>query len=446
MKTNLNSTTYSNPAIAFLFAFLLPLPSDAQWLRIDTLFTQAMCQSPPHYRAHVAIPGPDTAYYYYNNEQCSPSGGSNVRYELFRTTDAFQSWQLIATDFYSSMTCLKFLNGNTGFASKNVFGMNSFMKTNDAGNTWTTIETFPLIGQSPYFDIFMFNVDSGYTISYDGIVRKYSGAALQIMNINSSTPIFYPKIKFTADNKGFILSTDSINTPYLRRLLRSTDNGITWNTVLFDSSGYFLELEFADNTSGYLTGTAGVYKTSDGGANWNLINVSPAYCNQLAVVDSTTLYITKSNSIYSSQDGGLTWQFQAMPSNPIPTNQAPLDIIMLDSNTGFVTATNGIYNELYRTTNGGLLQGITEPEKSAALPRLFPNPARNFTKIMMPSSFVGAHMEISIYSTTGTCLNSFSFQTTEETLLLDLNTLSAGLYFVVLKNPKSFHVLKLIIN
>ncbi len=428
-----------------ILGIIIPKISNAQWMRKDTLFTEPGCQVPVHYPAIGSITSPDTAYYYFNNNQCSPSGGSNVHYKLFRTTNAFQDWHLIGTEMYSQMSCVDFVNTNTGFIGKNVFGFNRLMKTTDAGNTWITLDSLWQNANSPYYNIFMFNADSGYTVSYDGILKRINGTQVQTISTNTGVPVYYPKILFTPDNKGFMWSYTSTNSTFADpQLHRSLDNGITWNAVLTDTIGDFYNLKFADNNIGYLTSWKGIYKTIDGGASWNLLPNFNTYTFCLSVVDSNIVYVSSYDSIFRTTDGGINWQYQPLPTNTISMYRSPKSIQMLDSQNGYIIALNGLYNELYTTTNGGALQSIPQMISGTEYPVAQPNPADNISRIIFPSTYLGKKISINLFNITGKVIASIKQSSCENPVDIDLRALPSGLYLVQLASEGNTSIIKIV--
>ncbi|HQY21853.1 MAG TPA: YCF48-related protein, partial [Ignavibacteria bacterium] len=120
---------------------------------------------------------------------------------------------------------IQFANNSTGFAVGN---KGTFAKTTNGGENW-----------SYNFQITGFNISS-------------------MAVINSNT------IFISADKK----------------IMRSTDSGIWWDTVGYSSYFAFSSLFFVDQNTGYSTTNNNfsefgeVYKTTNGGSNWFHVNIN----------------------------------------------------------------------------------------------------------------------------------------------------------------------------
>lgn len=94
-------------------------------------------------------------------------------------------------------------------------------------------------------------------------------------------------------------------------LLKSTDAGATWDSI-FQFGADALYGDWIDENIGYLyDSNRFLYKTTDGGNNWNLVTDTgiPTNLRKLVVLSETELvaHIFPSN-IFRSSDGGVTWE------------------------------------------------------------------------------------------------------------------------------------------
>jgi len=111
------------------------------------------------------------------------------------------------------------------------------------------------------------------------------------------------------------------------------------------------DVQFPNSNTGYAGGSQGrLLKTTNSGANWNLIYTGyPADINALYFFDANTGFICSGGELLKTLNGGSSWQLTY--TFPEAGNTA-LDLIFLDANTGFATLVNG---KIMKTTNGGVL-------------------------------------------------------------------------------------------
>lgn len=100
-------------------------------------------------------------------------------------------------------------------------------------------------------------------------------------------------------------------------ILRSSNDGITWDTVLFTYSNiYFADIDFGINGEIYTVGGSydgphtgsGFHRSLDNGVSWENIGITDQHLNSIEVNnDGVILVGSNSAAIYSSNDGGVSW-------------------------------------------------------------------------------------------------------------------------------------------
>jgi photosystem II stability/assembly factor-like uncharacterized protein len=152
-------------------------------------------------------------------------------------------------------------------------------------------------------------------------------------------------------------------------ILKTTDEGENWTSLLQDNSVYCRSVEFINTQKGFVGafpnfGTTGniLRRTTDGGATWTDITsllhpkARKGICG-LAVADSNTIYgggnwYQDSGYIIKSIDGGASWSFIDMSAYA----SSIIDLHFVSKDTGFATGKSPLSLELaviLYTTDGG---------------------------------------------------------------------------------------------
>ena len=135
-----------------------------------------------------------------------------------------------------------------------------------------------------------------------------------------------------------------------RHLFYKSDNtGLTWNMINTGiTSPNGTKFYMADNLNYFILSSSGViYKSTDGGGNWQMI---PGYSNinNLYIYNISNIYAAgSSNQLIKSTDGGNNWQTLI---NPL-SNYNYFSLNFINYNTGWVSGSKG---SLLKTVDAGL--------------------------------------------------------------------------------------------
>jgi photosystem II stability/assembly factor-like uncharacterized protein len=183
----------------------------------------------------------------------------------------------------------------------------TFLKTSDAGNTWSLNYEFGYRGstgvKSDIRDAHFFNESTGILVgSISSVFKTIDGG-----NTFDSIPGLY----------------------YLAN---------TWNSIFF-----------VNENTGYITGDGRLVKTTDGGNTWFQVSSisSNEYHNDLYTFNDTLIFVCSSaGRIQRSNDGGVSWE------NMNVINQVTLyKLCFVNMNTGFACGQGAA---VLRTTNSGI--------------------------------------------------------------------------------------------
>lgn len=143
------------------------------------------------------------------------------------------------------------------------------IKTVDGGESWTTI--YPTSGTSPSFEKIEFVTETkGFVAGYDLFMKtEDAGATWTPMTVGTDVYL-YNNLSFYDENIGFV-SAQLNDAPFFAIYL-TTDGGDTWTaaTDVMDAGG--INVGYADQTTLYSVGAdERIAKSTDGGNTWTQI-------------------------------------------------------------------------------------------------------------------------------------------------------------------------------
>ncbi len=255
-------------------------------------------------------------------------------------------------------------------------------KSVDGGSNWTTnTDNLPVIDVShiainPNNNQIMYIVtgDAYATDTYSiGILKSINGGATW-----DTTGLSYTINQTQTVNKVIINPnfTDSLYAVTNSNILVSSDAGITWQSI--GPVGRWRDIEFKPGNPSVVyaakqsSGGSSIYRSNDGGANWNLIDngmsggryrplicVTPANPNVVYALFSASDY--SFHGLYKSSDAGDTWAMQSDSPNILGRDtdgsssggQAWYDLSLgVATNNENLVYVGGI--NLWRSDDGGL--------------------------------------------------------------------------------------------
>lgn len=154
-----------------------------------------------------------------------------------------------------------------------------FMRTVNAGLTWTSIDLAPLA--TGIVDVFFKDPMHGIAVGGDGVGSTGAeqlashtvilgtidgGATWQLRFKSAQSGTWAWKISFPSDSIGYV----SEQGPSLGGLVvKTTDGGVTWTELSTGAPDEFGGIGFATNNVGWVGSDTATYETDDGGATWS---------------------------------------------------------------------------------------------------------------------------------------------------------------------------------
>lgn len=261
---------------------------------------------------------------------------------LYKTTDGGNSWTNVNGNFpaYTDFKNIFFTDTDNGVLTTSV----GIWKTTNAGISWSSTI-------SPGIDskaIFMRSNSKAWIVGRGGRIQKGfqgtfqyewkttrgegyfissgSGSALDFVNAN---------VGWASNGRGYLLNTTNGGKVWKPTTLQLVDN-----------------VDFVDENVGYAvvqksisSNQRGIYKSTNGGDSWNLQTDIIGGSGKIQFIDSSVGWATSGASlIYRTTDGGANW-------NDSNVGFSINSFFFLNANTGWVGGYNG---QVSKTTNGGI--------------------------------------------------------------------------------------------
>ena len=269
--------------------------------------------------------------------------------ELFRTTNGGIDWNEIG-DLLEETNEIKYVNDSVLWA---VGRGGHIITSTDSGTNWIN----HTIGTRRQLNAICFlNDNYGYITGYNILLKT----------TNAGKHWEEKEIPFDGD-PGSIWFVDSLTGFACCRynLLKTTDGGDTWIIILTLSSDNFKEICFINRNIGWI-GTIGgkIYKTIDGGINWNVISDLEISIYTMDFINESLGWCGGYIGLQKTTNGGFSWINISLPVYIVPT-----DIFFINNQIGWVIG----YGEgaILKTIDGGQTWEIQHnfPTFGAALPR-----------------------------------------------------------------------------
>jgi hypothetical protein len=251
-----------------------------------------------------------------------------------------------------------------------------FIHSQEGIDIWTTTTT--TIGRVYGMVVDEINPSTMYACGLDQGVWKTTNSGVNWTQINNGIQLITVQaLAISKNNPQYLLAGTGVGTG--AGVYRTTDGGANWtqvNTGITETIGVQALMIHPNNPSiawcTIFTGTAdavnGIYKTTDGGANWFVSNngigtIKNFLSLAMSPADPNTIYAGSSflvagstgpSSIYKSTDGGANW---VLSSNGLPT--ATTDINPIRTMQVSAANPNVVIATLFmNTVNGGFYLSI----------------------------------------------------------------------------------------
>jgi photosystem II stability/assembly factor-like uncharacterized protein len=264
---------------------------------------------------------------------------------LLSIPDAYSQWfwqRPLPTG--NRLTDIKFINENIICA---VGEEGTFLKSTDGGESWNS---YSLGHRATFLGLHFINENTGIACGDSGIVLKTTNGGVNWVRKNVPYNIVYQKIFFPSSDTGYIVG-------YQNSIIKTINRGETWTGQSSNVATNFLSVNFLNNNTGVAGGIQSVVKTTNGGANWEMMPVQfKSFLNFIRSIkifnDSIIIFGANSDKdFFKSKDGGNTWVEIPFPISFYNDWGVSInEMSFIDDNTGFAGVDLGF---VFKTYDGG---------------------------------------------------------------------------------------------
>jgi len=366
---------------------------------------------------------------------------------ILRTMDGGASWD--TTLLGSSLADFSFINDSVGFTG----GQDgAIYKTTNTGNSWSYLGSFG--NNNDFSNIYFLNQDTAIVHDFNGFIGYYTPGLFPYSSnvFNSFADTWFPGTGELSRTQNVFYATGGYGI-----FLKSFDNGMSWNYFNCDTNFYVFDAKMTDQNHIVIVGGTetqsnpneyGISTVSmDGGLNWSSTNqFAPHdivgvdfYDNQFgySVGGINSVWWFNPNavgSLWQTSDGGYNWNLVDSSYSDLLT-----DIQVVNDSLAYAVGFDGaILKNAINYTSLGIDQNDIAPNFS-----IFPNPF-NFNLTIQLSNLHANNIEIKVFDVTGRTIAKELIHSPAQTILLNTDTWSDGVYFIEMKAANNIIVKKAI--
>ncbi|HVJ49080.1 WD40/YVTN/BNR-like repeat-containing protein [Desulfitobacterium sp.] len=265
------------------------------------------------------------------------------------TMDGGHTWKGLGDYRDAPLRELHFLDSKRGYAVYR----NALLTTQDGGSTWKQI--YPGVWPSLFTLTRFFNsydgVSAGTLVEPGAILRTTDGGHmwLHIGSVPGGGRII--DLSFPDQQHGWVITESFSGTDIQRTIYRTTDGGLTWQTVnrSKEQKNLYAWLSFVDDNTGFVgSGWGHLFVTHDGGRTLQVVDDKDSDSANFQFINSNVGWKTMDHHFYATTDAGQTWRM-------VPLDYLAVGFDMVSGDTVWAIAKRTLDSPpvLLSTSNGG---------------------------------------------------------------------------------------------
>lgn len=255
-------------------------------------------------------------------------------------------WTTLFSNTNDDLFAVHFLNADTGFAlGGDKYDTGIILKTVNGGNDWTLVnENIDKV----IYDLDFATDQIGFASAFGNKILKTTDGGENWGYIVLHTGRMWQPfraIHFVNDTLGFLAG----GTGWERGIVgRTTDQGENWVYQHFKQE--MRDVYFTSPTTGYLCGFGVIYKTTDGGDTWFLMNIDGDFFTSIHFPTPEVGYIVgNQGTIVKTVNAGHQWEKLRSAKGIFKSKPRFNKVYFSDVNQGYIVGDKLFWH----TTNGG---------------------------------------------------------------------------------------------
>lgn len=381
---------------------------------------------------------------HFPSENIGYIGGNDTL--LLKTTDGGDNWTEV--DFQGvtvfgggeNITDIQFINDSVGYMVVGPYG--GTYKTTDGGLNWIQVS---VSGNFCYVDALHFFSETDGVLGGGGC---FEGELIEVINSGGNTQATAPNSWGSGPNSmitdfDFLNTSLGLATSADSRIYRTTDGGNNWDTISVPVSTPLTSIKFIDDTlvyAGYddLGGSFGLLISTDAGLSWGIDGNSatfyyPAF-HEIVTTNSNNIYV----GAEASFDPGLIMEYNGQWWNYYNVDQPIYGMDSYSDSIVWAVGDSGYVVTNFQAGSAGL-----NVQESNFDFQLYPNPCEHELNLTYKGVEID-FMQLKIFDSNGRELISILNPSELETI--DVSTLDSGIYLLQIQNKSGTYQRKFVKN